>query len=331
MGLGEVGVPDRLRRGVAGLDAAAEQARDGAAVRAVDLELDELLAVDAHGPAGVDLRDHAAVELEDPVGGVVRGRGVGGARLVDAGGDVGDGPGVHRLDPSEEVLQHVVPVREHVDDDPAAVLGAVVPARPLRGLPVAFEDPVAELAAHREDAAEEARVDQAPQLLQAGQVELVVHDPVLDARRPGQRGQLQGLLDALRRRLLGVDRLARRDGLADRRGAGLGDQEVGVDLPARVGERGVEVGGVVGDAVALGQLGELGLAAADEQRLDLHALAVAQQDTALLADREDGADQVLAVAHPARRAVHDDADALLRHGSSFSQWVGAGTRSRTSA
>src|SRR6185312_16848680 len=88
VGVGEVGVPDRLGRGVARLDAAAVQARDRAAVRAVDLELDELPAVDAHGPAGVDLRDDAAVELEDPVGGVVGGGGVGAAVLVDARGDV---------------------------------------------------------------------------------------------------------------------------------------------------------------------------------------------------------------------------------------------------
>ena len=53
-------------RGVAGLDAAVEQPGDGAAVGAVDLELDQLLAVDPDRPAGVELRDHAAVELEHP-------------------------------------------------------------------------------------------------------------------------------------------------------------------------------------------------------------------------------------------------------------------------
>ena len=37
--------------------AAAAQAGDGAAVGAVDLELDQLVAVDADGPGGVDLRD----------------------------------------------------------------------------------------------------------------------------------------------------------------------------------------------------------------------------------------------------------------------------------
>ena len=66
---------------------------------------------------------------------------------------------------------------------------AVVPRRPLRRLPVAFEHPVAELAAHGQDAAEEAAVDQPLQLEQAGQQQLVLHDAVLDAgsrRRAGR-------------------------------------------------------------------------------------------------------------------------------------------------
>ena len=316
VGVGQVGVPGRLRGGVARLDPAAEQACDGAAVRAVDLELDELLAVDPHRPAGVELRDHASGQLEHRVGRVVGGRRVGRPRLVDPGGDVRRRARVHRLDATEEVLQHVVPVREHVLDDAAAVFGAVVPARPLGGLPVTFEDPVAELAAHRQDAPEEPGVDQTAQLQQAGQVELVVHHAVLDARGARERGQLHGLLEALGRRLLGVDRLARGDGLADRRGARTGDEEVGVDLPARVGQGGVEVGRVVHEPVPGGQIGELRLAASHQHRLDLHPVPAGEQDTTLLADREDRAHQVLAVAHPSRSAVHDDADALLCHATS---------------
>ena len=49
---------------------------------------------------------------------------------------------------------------QHVNDDPAAFFSAVVPGRSLGGNSVPFEDPVTEFTAHRENAAEEARVDE---------------------------------------------------------------------------------------------------------------------------------------------------------------------------
>ena len=158
-----------------------------------------------------------------------------------------------------------------------------------------------------------------------GQVELVVHDAGLDAGRRGELRELERLVDGLGRGLLGVDRLAGGDGLAQSRRARLRDEEVGVDLPARVGEGRVEVGRVVLDAVLGGELGELGLAAADEDRLDRDLRAVGQLDAALVADREDRADQVLAVSHAARDAVHDDAD-LAHLGTGGGCRGGAGAR-----
>jgi len=81
-------------------------------------------------------------------------------------------------------------VAEHVDDDAAVVLLAVIPRRALRRLPpVALEDPVAELAAHREDPAEEAAIDEPLQLADPGQEQLVLHHAVLHAapaREPRQ-------------------------------------------------------------------------------------------------------------------------------------------------
>src|SRR5699024_12322011 len=61
------GVPIRLRGGRAVLDAVAVQAHDGGALRAVDLELYQLVAVHAHVPAGVQLHHGAALETEDAV------------------------------------------------------------------------------------------------------------------------------------------------------------------------------------------------------------------------------------------------------------------------
>ena len=132
--------------------------------------------------------DDAALELEGGVGGVVRGRLVLGAALVDALGDVRRAEAGDRAHLAEEVVEHVAPVADHVEDHAAAVLGAVVPGRALRRLaPVALEHPVAEVALDRQHSAEEAEVAQHPQLLQAGQEELVLHDAVLDALRLASR------------------------------------------------------------------------------------------------------------------------------------------------
>src|SRR5690606_1589901 len=89
-------------------------------------------------------------------------------------------------------------------------------------------------------------------------------------------------------------------------------RELGVEVHgvALVREGGAEVRGPVLEAVARGELGELLRVAPHEQRLELDARAVGQEDPALLADREHRADQVLAVSHASGDAVHDDAEGL---------------------
>src|SRR5699024_10023703 len=139
---------------------ATAQARDGRAMRAVHLELHELVTVDTHRTGGVDLSDDVLTtrtgDLEDSVSCVVGRGAVLLALLVPAGGDVGDGLGGHGLHRAEDALEYVVPVAEHVGGHPAAVLGPIVPAGPLRRLHVTFEHPVAEFPAQRQDAPEEA-------------------------------------------------------------------------------------------------------------------------------------------------------------------------------
>ena len=71
---------------------------------------------------------------------------------------------------------------------------AVVPRRTLRRLPVALEHPVAELAAHAEDAPEEARVDEPLQLADAGQEQLVLHHAVLHPRLVGEPREIERFL-----------------------------------------------------------------------------------------------------------------------------------------
>src|SRR5690606_5409564 len=118
-------------RGGAVLDLALPQPSHGAALGAVHLEDHQLVAVDAGAPGGVDLGNDAALQLEGGVGGVVGGGGVGAALLIPAlrdvgGAEAGDGP--HRGD---DIVEDVAPVAEHIHDDPAAVLLAIVPGGAL--------------------------------------------------------------------------------------------------------------------------------------------------------------------------------------------------------
>jgi hypothetical protein len=82
--------------------------------------------------------------------------------------------------------------------------------------------------------------------------------------------------------------------------------------------------------VLFGEFADLGLVAAHQDRFDLDLGAVFQGEAAGVADGKDGAQQVLAVTHPAGDAVHGDADRLCfeAHVSStvseqfYSSWIG---------
>ncbi len=202
---------------------------------------------------------------------------------------------------------------EHVEDDAAALGFAVVPGRPLRGLPVALEHPVAEIALDREDAPEEARLDQRPELQEPGQPELVLDDAVPDPGGLGGAIEGERVREVLRDRLLAIDVLAGGDRALQQAGAQPGRGGIEEQLVVGVGKGGVEVQGPAGDAVRVGQRLELSRAAADQERLGQDARAVGELDPALGADRQDRADQVLVRAHAPGHAVHDDADPALRH------------------
>src|SRR5207344_2911311 len=131
--------------------------------------------------AHVDMRDHAALEAEGGVGGIIRGCLVLLAVLAEPLRNIRGAGAAHALDLAEEIVEHVAPVADHVEDDAAAVLAAIIPRRALRFLPAALEHPVAELAAHREHAAEETGIAQESELLQARQEQLVLHRAMLDA------------------------------------------------------------------------------------------------------------------------------------------------------
>src|ERR1700694_3901363 len=102
------------------------------------------------------MRDDPALEPEGGVGGIIRGRLVGLALFVPTLRNIGGAEAADASDLADQIAQHVAPVAAHVENDAAAVLVAIIPRRPLRFLPVAFEHPIAEFATHREHSAEEA-------------------------------------------------------------------------------------------------------------------------------------------------------------------------------
>ena len=164
---------------------------------AVDLEDHQIVFAHAGAPGAVDLRDDAARELEDRIGGVVGIGDVAAGLLVDPLRDVVGAQAEHAPDVAEQVVEHVAPVAEHVQDDATAVRLPVVPGRALRGLPVALEHPVAEVALDREDAPEEAGVRQHLELLQPRQPELVLDHAVPDAGRLGGAPDRKRVVEAL--------------------------------------------------------------------------------------------------------------------------------------
>src|SRR5206468_3034289 len=100
---------------------------------------------------------------------IIRGRLVLLSLLVDALRNISGAEAAHALNFAKEIVEHVAPVADHVEDDAAAILAAVIPRRPLRLLPAAFEHPIAEFSAHREHAAEEAGIAQECEFLQSRQ------------------------------------------------------------------------------------------------------------------------------------------------------------------
>ena len=202
---------------------------------------------------------------------------------------------------------------EHVGNHPAAVFLAVVPRWPLPRLPVALKHPVAELAAHREDAPKEAAVHQALELEQTGQPQLVLHHAVLDPRLPRLPRQVQGGGQVVGQGLLAVDLLAGGNRLAHAVRPLSRRLGVEVDRVLRVGQAGVQVGAPPLQAVRLRQCPQLGLAPPHQDRLREGDIPVGQRHPALLADGEDRADEVLIRPHAPRDAVHDDANGLHSH------------------
>src|SRR5438034_2764739 len=104
------------------------------------------------------MRDDAPVKLKRRVSWIIRGARVALSRFVAAFGYVRGAKTRHSLYVSEQIIEHIAPVAQHVQNDSAAVFFPIIPGRALRGNDVAFEDPVAKLAANGEYSAKEAEI-----------------------------------------------------------------------------------------------------------------------------------------------------------------------------
>src|ERR1039458_5873882 len=326
-----VGVPNGARGAAVVLRPAVAEAGDGGALGAIHLDGEQVVAAHADGPGRIEMGHDAAVfpfDLEGGVGRIVGRAIVGLARFFPAGGDVGGAEAGDGLDGSEEIVEDVAPVAQHVDDDAAAVFLAIVPGGALGGHRVALEDPIAEFAAHAEDTSEEAQVHQGFQFQQAGQPELVLYHSVFDACRLGEPEEFERDFEAVGDRLLAVDVLAGGDGLFDVRGAAVGGLRVEVDGIVGASEDAIQIGGP-GDAAAVrADRLQLGGIAAHQNRLRHDEFAGASVNAAPFHDGVDGATQVLVQGPGAGHAVHDDAyivGGFVAHGSwtmlAVSRWA----------
>ena len=138
----------------------------------------------AHGPGRVKMGHDAAVQFKGRVGGIVCCAAIGITLFIDPFWDVGSTQAGHRFDRAKKVVQHIAPVAEHVANNAPIILLAIVPGGTLSLSGMTFKHPIPELPAYRENPAKEAVLDQALQLDQTGQPQLVLHHPALDPGLP---------------------------------------------------------------------------------------------------------------------------------------------------
>ena len=86
------------------------QSRNRAAMRAVDVQRQQVVAPHARRPRHVELRDHASVELECRVGRIVGRRLVRFPGFIPALWNVRGAQAGHASDFAEQVVDHVAPV-----------------------------------------------------------------------------------------------------------------------------------------------------------------------------------------------------------------------------
>ena len=207
---------------------------------------------------------------------------------------------------------------------------AVVPARPLRRLPSRPRTPSSRTRrAPRGCGRRSRRRRSILSLRRPGSNSLSCTTPCLTAGLARAWRDCERLVEVVGDRLLAVDVLAGRDrlGRADRRAAASSPRR---RRPCRrVGRaprRGRWSSARCRDCCA--SACELVRVAADQDRVGHDPVAVRQRDAALLADRQDRADQMLVDAHAPGDAVHDDAKIAGGHAVLLLLFLAAANASR---
>ena len=259
------------------------------------------------------MADDPVLEFKGGVGGVIGRAFVRFSVFVPAFGKMGSAKTGEGPDISEEILNDVLPVAKHVDDDAAVVFLAIVPGRALELFEFPWEYPVAELSADGEDFTEESGVDEVAQFEKSREPEFILDYAILKSCGSDFLGQGESFLGGSGGGLFAVDMLFGGDGFADSDRTLAGESGIKVNLVRGILKSGIEVGGDAGYAVGSAQGAELFLAATDEDGIGHNDFAWFDLDTALFTDGDDGADEVLIGAHAASDAVHDNADFMFFH------------------
>ena len=150
------------------------------------------------------------------------------------------------------------------------------------------------------------------ELLHARKVNLVLNRTVAQPAPIYSVQKRIRLLDGRRHRLFGIDVLVCGDSFFDDADAPLRRRGIKEDRIVGIGERSVEVGRPVGDAVrACDRRKALGVAPRKQKTRD--DAIVAYRQTAFIADGDQGVGEMLGRGDTAGRAVDDDPDGLVRH------------------
>jgi DNA-binding GntR family transcriptional regulator len=315
-----VGIPDRFGGGADVLDFAAAQAGDGGAFGAVDLNGQEVIAAHTDVPGAIEMAKNTVFQFKSGVGAIVGGACIHVAVFVDPFRNMNGAGGRNGFHFAEQIVDEIAPVTEHIHHHATPVFFAVVPGGTLGRLLryEAFEDPVAEFATDGEDLTKEPLILEHLQLAETGEPEFVLYHAVFQTGIFDQFGQPQGFGGFDGCGFFAKNGFARFYRLFHEPCTLQGAGSIKEDVIGRIGEGGVDVGrpsertGLI-VRKAVGQVFKFVGVPSGEEGAGHQGQVVADADTALFDDCEDGTDQMLIGSHASGDAVHDNADVLYFH------------------